>query len=252
MNRPVTTSQQLSKTTSISTTKRTMKSLASSLRPRERLLKYGAEYIELYELIAIIIRSGTMGHNALKIAQRVQKVLESQYYKIPSIEQLKKIPGISTTKAIEICASYELGKRIYELGMKNAISIQEVGDVLPYLNDIKNTKKEHFMALYLDTKNTLIHKEVISVGILDASLVHPREVFEPAYRSHCSRVILAHNHPSGNTEPSSEDIKSTKELVEAGRVLGIQVLDHIVVSSMGYCSLRQIYPELFELNEHSI
>jgi len=223
-----------------------IKHMNKSLRPRERLQKYGVDYIELYELIAIIIRSGTSQSSALDIGKKVVDVLESKYYNNVVIEDLVTIPGVSRIKATEIVAALEIGNRIVSMKSDFDISIQEPSDCLPYLNEIRSAKKEHFMALYLNTKNKLINKEVISIGTLNASLVHPREVFEPAYRYASARVILAHNHPSGDTSPSQEDISVTKELVSAGSILGIQILDHVVVSHNDFHSLQQSNPELFE------
>lgn len=227
-------------------TKVTIKEMNTALRPRERLQKYGADYIEIYELIAIIIRSGTPTKNALEIAREVVDLFETYNYAGVPRTELIKIEGISDIKATEILAAYEFGKRIVDMKAQQYNSIQVAEDCVPFIRDIATAKKEHFVALYLDTKNMVIHKEVVSIGTLDSSLVHPREVFEPAYRVSCARIILAHNHPSGDTTPSPEDLAITQQLLEAGRVLGISVLDHIIISVSGYCSLQESYGHIFE------
>jgi DNA repair protein RadC len=221
-----------------------MTTIAHALRPRERFQKYGAEYVDLRELIAIILRTGTVGNNVLALSKEALELLEMHNYKV-SIDQLTAIDGISSTKAISLLAAIELGTRIREKERDIKRSIQSADDCIPYLHGILNQKKEHFAVLYLDTKNIPVTTEIISIGTLDASLVHPREVFEPAYRSHSARIILAHNHPSGDTSPSPEDIHITKQLIDAGDILGIQVLDHLVVSGNGYTSLADANPSLF-------
>lgn len=223
-----------------------IKSMSKVLRPRERLLKYGSEYLELHELVAIVLRTGTKGMNVLEVAQEICTKIDKNPDRSISIAEMIEIPGISETKAITMLAAIELGKRLAVDQSSVSHRIESSGDCIPYLQDIAHAKKEHFYALLLDTKNQVIQKELISVGILDASLVHPREVFEPAIRHSASRIIVAHNHPSGDTTPSSEDIDVTRHLKQAGDLLGVSLLDHLVVGGTGITSIRDTHPDLFE------
>jgi DNA repair protein RadC len=150
---------------------------------------------------------------------------------------LKKIKGLGAVKAGEIIACIELGKRL--LKEKTPLKALSPQDIFDSMKDIRGLKKEHFIAIYLDTKNQEITREIISIGTLNASLVHPREVFEPAIRHLASSIILVHNHPSGDPTPSEEDMVTTKRFVEAGSILGISIFDHMIVTENKYISLRK-------------
>lgn len=204
-------------------------------KPREKLEKYGPDKLSNEELLAIILRTGKAGKNVIQLAKEVLT-------KIPKpaeakIEDLKSIKGIGTAKACEIISVFELGKRL--LQNKQQRIVKDAEDIWNSLQDIINLKKEHFIVFFLDPRNQEIKREIISIGTLDMSLVHPREVFEPAIRYLASHIILAHNHPSGELDPSQADLLVTKKLVASGKLLGIEVLDHIIVSNKGWYSMQE-------------
>lgn len=206
-------------------------------RPREKLLKYGSDKLSTTELLAILLRTGIQGKNVVELSNQILKLFGTQSLQDITIADLKKIKGLGNVKAAEIIAAIALGKRLLveKIPMK-ALNPEAVFDAL---KDIRHLKKEHFIAFFLDTKNVEIEREIISIGTLNASLVHPREVFEPAIRVSAASVIIAHNHPSGDVTPSQEDIQITKKLMDAGNLLDIHILDHIIVSSHTYMSFKE-------------
>jgi len=217
--------------------KKPIKDLPRVERPREKLIQYGPSKLSNSELLAILLRSGKKGENVVEMAGKILKRFKADKLPFLTFDELKNYPGIGQAKACEIVACFELGKRL--LRNKKADLILSPNDVFARLGDLKDRKKEYFCIFYLDSRNQEIKREVISVGSLNANLVHPREVFEPAVKNLAAQVILAHNHPSGNTEPSEEDIILTKRLVEAGKILGIEVLDHVIVARKGFLSFKE-------------
>ena len=209
-------------------------------RPRERLLEFGATNLKDKELLAIILRVGSVGKNAIELAgEIINKItLEKLFYL--NLEELLKIKGIDTAKASAILASFELAKRALKLDKDNLPIISSVQNVADQLTDIRVSKKENFIALYLNARNQLVYKEKISIGTINASLVHPREVFAPAIKHLAVGIILAHNHPSGSCEPSDNDIEVTKRLVRAGEVMGVEILDHIIITEDNFLSLKEL------------
>lgn len=207
-------------------------------RPREKLLARGAENLKLEELFAVLIRAGRKGMNALEIGTSLSKKYPVSSLQNITFEHLIAVNGIDISKACTLLAAIELGKRV-SAGKDTNIRINTPEDTLPLLSDIKLQKKEHFVVIYLNARQEVIHKEVVSVGTLNASLVHPREVFEPALKHLASVILLAHNHPSGDEEPSDADISITKRLTEVGKLMGIEVMDHIIISGARYYSFRE-------------
>lgn len=214
-----------------------IRDLARVERPREKLIHYGPARLSNKELLAIILRTGGQNENALDLAGRVIRNCKSENLADISYAEIRKISGIGPAKACEILACFELGRRFLKGKISSLFLKPE--DVWKELKDIRELKKEHFIVFYLDSRNQEIEREIISVGSLNASLVHPREVFEPAVRIHAAQVILAHNHPSGNPEPSRDDLEINRRLVEAGKILGIEVIDHIIVTVTGYLSFKE-------------
>ena len=214
-----------------------IRDLARVERPREKLIKYGPARLSNRELLAIILRTGGKNENALDLAGRVLRNCKSEGLSFASYAEIRKISGIGPAKACEILACFELGRRFLKGKISSLFLKPE--DVWKELKDIRGLKKEHFVIFYLDSRNQEIKREIISVGSLNASLVHPREVFEPAVSSHAAQVIMAHNHPSGNPEPSRDDLEINRRLVEAGKILGIEVIDHIIVTATGYLSFKE-------------
>ena len=216
-------------------------------RPRERLLKYGVDNLSDAQLLAIIIRNGRDGRSALDLGMElIDKFKTLNAIAEAGIREISGkfgIKGIGPAKVAEIKAAIELGKRrfgkpwrVKERHVSFCCSSQEA---VAYLKqDMIDLKKEMFLCLLLDTKNRVIKKDEVSVGTLTASLVHPRETFKAAIRESAAAVIFIHNHPSGDTKPSQEDILLTRRLVQAGEVLGIQVLDHIIIGDGSHFSFR--------------
>lgn len=201
-------------------------------RPREKLVKYGPGKLSDAELLAILLRSGTKELNVLKLAHKILQKFEKEKFKDVSINELKKIHGLGTAKACEIIACFELGRRMLN-GKKTSILLSPK-DVWERMEDIRGSKREHFVVFYLDSRSQEIKREIISVGTLCESLVHPREVFEGAIKNNAASIIIAHNHPSGDLEPSQEDINITKKLVQAGKILDIRVVDHVIVAKNSF------------------
>lgn len=199
--------------------------------PREKMEKYGATRLKNFELIAIILGSGIKGCNVLELARKIEKLITQKSANKVVLDDLSKIHGLGKTKAIQILAVISLVDR---LGHGQNAELLSVKDIWNLCADFRASKKEHVVAFYLDTQQKLIERRIVSVGTLDASLLHPREVFEPALQLSAAGVVLAHNHPSGNLEPSDEDISITKRVADAGDILGINLIDHIIVSDKEY------------------
>jgi len=197
-------------------------------RPREKMEKYGPGKLSDAELLAILLRTGTKDLNVLKLSQKILQKFEKEKFVDVSINDLKGIHGLGTVKSCEILACFELGRRMLK-GKKSSILLSPK-DVWGRMEDIRGSKKEHFVVFYLDSRNQEIQREIISVGTLNESLVHPREVFESAIKNNASSIIIAHNHPSGDLEPSEADIEITKKLIHAGKILDIRIVSHVIVT----------------------
>ena len=203
--------------------------------PREKLLKYGAKKLSDVELLALLLGSGIKGTNVLQLSSKILQSIKKAGINNIQIENLKNIKGLGNAKLAQMMATIELGKRLQE---KERVEVLSAEDVWKLCVDIKDSKKEHFLAFYLDSQNRLIERQVISIGTINSSLVHPREVFEPAIKLSSTSVIVAHNHPSGSLEPSNEDTQITKKLIDAGKILGIEVLDHIIITNSFHKSIN--------------
>ncbi|NLY50692.1 MAG: DNA repair protein RadC [Firmicutes bacterium] len=222
----------------------TMRELPADSRPRERLAQLGAENLATAELLAIILRTGSRGRTALDLAQLLLTgegdEVGLRYLATASLNELAKRPGIGLVKAIQVKAALELGRRLVREGAERGPSIRSPRDVFSLVGDeMRLYDREHFRALHLNTKNQVLAQETVAVGSLSAALVHPRELFKGCVKRSAAAVILLHNHPSGDPEPSSEDIALTRRLVEAGSILGIEVLDHLVIGDGCYVSLKE-------------
>lgn len=203
--------------------------------PREKLAKTGIASLKDEELLALILSTGYKGKNVLRLAKDILKEYPTTDFICIPLSKLKQIKGIGPVKASIIAAAVELVKRGLD---KNIIAIKKPTDILAYSVDIRDKRKEHFIAFYLNARNEILKRVVISIGTLNASLVHPREVFKPAIGRSVSSVIFVHNHPSGDPTPSEDDIKLTKRLTSAGEILGIEVLDHIIISKNDFVSMK--------------
>lgn len=214
-----------------------IKDLPKVDRPREKLEKYGPERLSDSELLAILLRTGSEGINVVELSGKILRKFSGAGLAKASAKELKNTFGFGSAKACEIVACYELGRR--HLQNKQSVLLLSPKDVWDELKDIRDHKKEHFVIFFLDSRNQEIKREIISVGSLNANLVHPREVFEPAVRHLAAQVIIAHNHPSGDANPSEEDLVITKKLVGAGKILGIEVVDHIIVTVKNFLSFKE-------------
>lgn len=218
-----------------------IKDVPNCERPRERLLKEGASALSNQELIAIILGTGTKQESVIQLSQRLLHHFQGlRLLKDATIDELKMIKGIGSTKAIQLRAAIELGSRIHKLKNEDRIIIRSPEDVSNYvMEDMRFLTQEHFVCLYLNTKNHVMQKKTIFIGSLNASIVHPREVYKEAFRHSAASIICAHNHPSGDPSPSREDIEVTKRLVECGKVIGIELLDHIIIGDGTFTSLKE-------------
>lgn len=207
-----------------------------SLQPREKLLERGPENLSLEELFMILIGTGTQRHSLSFLAKKIVQLGNQGWEHLQKFDLLK-VPGIGSAKTCEILATLEIGKRLFD---KKDCTIQIISspeDALHEVRDIAKLKQEHFVCLYLNARNELLSKKTVSIGTLTKSLIHPREVFSEAITLACHGLILAHNHPSGSLEASAEDIAVTERLREAGQLLGIEILDHIIISKNGWRSI---------------
>lgn len=209
--------------------------MSSQDLPREKLKKYGVTKLHDFELLALLLGAGVKGVNVLNLSKTIlRKVNEIGKEKIV-IEDLLKIKGLGRAKASQILAVIEIGKRLYG-EVPEILSPQDVWNLCL---DIRASKKEHLVAFYLNTQNRIIGRELISVGTLDESMVHPREVFEPAVKLSAASIILSHNHPSGDSRPSEADNEVTVRLKTAASIMGIAISDHVIVADSGYFSFKE-------------
>ena len=218
-----------------------MREVHEADRPRERFLRQGPESLSNQELLAILLRTGTKKESVLTLANRILVQFEKLHaLKHATIEEMMAINGVGEAKAIQILAAIELGKRLSKKEVDNKYTIRAPEDAAHYLMpEMTSLQQENFVALFLNVKNKIIHKQTIFVGSLNASIVHPREIFREAIRRSAASIIVAHNHPSGNPTPSPEDIEVTKRLIEAGQIVGIDMLDHIIIGDHQFISLKE-------------
>ncbi len=214
-----------------------IKNLPILSRPREKLIYYGTNKVSNEELVAILFQSGMKGRNALDLGKLVLKQFSSDQLGKVTLKELTNIAGIGSSKAAILLAALEFGKRLFQ--NKKSALILSAEDVWRELKDIRFKKKEYFVIFYLDSRNQEIAKEIISIGSVNASMVHPREVFEPAVRNCAYQIIVAHNHPSNDCTPSDADILVTQRLIEAGKLLGIDLIDHVIVTKDSFFSCRE-------------
>lgn len=221
-----------------------MKDMPLCERPYEKLEQHGPEMLSNAELLAVIIRSGSKNETSVAVAQRLLAMNEAggiaSLHDL-SLEELRSARGIGRVKAIQIKAVLELSKRVSTaLVMHNRVAVKSPDEVSRLLmEEMRYLKKEVFKIILLNTKNHIIKTLNVSIGSLNSSIVHPREVFSEAVKASCSGILLAHNHPSGDPEPSREDIDTTQRLVNSGNILGIKVLDHIIIGDGRYISFKE-------------
>jgi len=220
---------------------RTIPELPADLRPRERLKEHGVEALSHAELLAIMLGSGTREQSALGLAAELLSHQEGlRYLAISSFSELEQVKGVGLAKAARIKAALELGRRVAIQTLDRTLikSAEDAKNMV--MEEMRLLDREHFRALYLDRKLKLLAIEPIAIGGLSSAMVHPREVFKPAVQRSAASIILVHNHPSGDPTPSAEDIELTRRLKEAGQIMGIDIIDHIVIGDNRYASLNNM------------
>ncbi len=216
-----------------------IKDIPKSDRPREKLIKHSAQFLSNSELLAILIGSGYKGKNVIQLAKDILSKYQSKNLPKLAYQEFISQKGIGKAAACRILAAFELATRLLLDQDDEAVIIKTPDDVYQFLKEIGKYKKEHFIGLYLNARNQLIHQETVSIGGLNANIIHPREVFEPAIKYHAASAIVVHNHPSGNLQPSEEDLEITKRLVKSGKLLGIEIVDHLIIAGKKFFSLKE-------------
>src|SRR5690625_1798636 len=210
-------------------------------RPRERLLKFGANHLSNQELLAILLVSGTKDESVMSLAHRMLMHFEGiKLLKDATIEELTSIKGIGPAKGVMILAAIELGRRLNTFKPSEQITIRSPKDGANYvMEEMRTLNQEHFVAIFLNTKNEVIHKQTIFIGSLNSAVVHPREIFSEEVKRSAASIICFHNHPSGDPTPSQEDIHVTRRLADSGKMMGIELLDHIIIGDRKFISLKE-------------
>ena len=207
--------------------------------PGERLRRCGPEALTDHELVAILLGTGCRGNSVVDVARSIVAAHPKEELMTMSLLSLAALKGVERVKACVFVAAFELTRRGLRKGIGILPVVSRPTDVVPSLSDIKDQRKDYFVFLFLNARNQIIHKEILSIGSLSASIVHPREVFHAAVNHSAARVILAHNHPSGDVSPSKADIELARRLVDADNILGIDVLDHIIIAQSDFVSLKE-------------
>lgn len=218
-----------------------VKDVPTHERPREKALMYGIEHLSNLELLTVIIRSGNKKASAYDLAQQMISIFQGiEGLLTASPQELMMIPGIKVAKALDIIAAIELGKRV--VSSMNKVKVQITNPQIIYEQfsmRYRHEKQENFVVFFLDTKNQVICFKTLFIGTLNTSVVHPREIFKEAIKNSCNAIICMHNHPSGILTPSKEDIEITTIIHETGKLVGIPLLDHLIISEEGYFSFKQ-------------
>jgi DNA repair protein RadC len=226
------------KTTPTPSSSFTLHDMPLSERPRERMVKYGSEVLSAQELLALVLGRGIQGESVVLTAQKLLSVFGSLEGVLQaSLSELQKVRGLGVAKATQLKACLEIARRVSNVDILDGVVVMRPEDVFKLVKArISHFAKEHFVVLSFDARNKFLGLDVVSVGILNANIIHPRETFEVAIRRHAAQVIVSHNHPSGECTPSDEDREITQQLVAAGKILGIQVIDHVVISQRSFFS----------------
>ena len=214
---------------------KTIKDLPEHSRPREKLREKGASALTDEELVAAILGMGTAGIDVRTIARQVAGLIREHKTGL-TLDHLQAVPGVGLAKAGQILSAFELDRRHL---LKDTVKITVAQDVLPLVADIAGKQQEYFICISLNGANEIIEKRVVTIGLLDKNSVHPREVFADVIADHAAAVIFAHNHPSGDLQPSEADRRTHEQLTEAGKILGLRVLDHVIVTRKGYFSFQE-------------
>jgi DNA repair protein RadC len=215
---------------------KTIKEIPEYDRPREKLRAKGAAALSNEELVQVILGRGVEGHDVRSMSKEIAEIIQKKKTGLTETD-LTAIPGMGPAKAYQLLAAFELARRHL---IKDTIKITKAEDVLPLLTDIASKQQEYFVCISLNGANEVIEKRVVTIGLLNHSQVHPREVFADVIADRAAAVIFAHNHPSGELQPSDADLKIHEQLVQAAKILGIRVLDQIIVTRKGHCSFQEL------------
>lgn len=218
-----------------------LRDLPTEEKPREKLILRGPEALTPRELLAVILHTGTVREDVIEMSDRILRGYGDSVLSERDPKRLADELDIPLIKACAIVAVGELGRRAYDKDSSRFVTIRNAKDVYDYLVDMRNLPKEYLRALFLNAHNRVIRNEVISIGTVSSNIIHPREVFRSGIESNAVAVVLAHNHPSGEATPSAEDISVTDKLVEAGKIVGIRVLDHVIITKDSYASIKAGY-----------
>lgn len=220
----------------------TIHDLPSEDKPREKLIASGSSALSIKELLAVVLVTGTTKENILELSDRlIRDYGEKSILAETNPEKLSKELEIPIVKACQIVACGELGRRFYDRSQSGLVTIRNAKEVFDYLTDMRNLQKEHLRGIYLNSHNRILRDEVISIGTVNSNIIHAREVFRPAIECNAAALILAHNHPSGELTPSAEDVEITADLVKAGKILGITILDHVIITKDSFASVSANY-----------
>ena len=214
---------------------KTIKDLPEHSRPREKLRERGAAALTDEELVAAILGAGTAGVDVRTIARQVAALIREHRAGL-TLDYLLEVPGVGLAKASQILSAFELARRYL---LHDAVKIVTAADVLPLLADIATKQQEYFVCFSLNGANEVIERRIVTIGLLDRNPVHPREVYADVIADRAAAVIFAHNHPSGDVQPSEADLRTHEQLTEAGKILGLRVLDHVIVARKGYFSFQE-------------
>ncbi len=214
---------------------KTIKDMPQHSRPREKLREKGASALTDKELVAAILGRGVKGLDVVAMSKSVAKLIRKHKENL-SVEHLTSVPGMGLAKAAQILSAFELARRYL---LKETVKITNAKDILPLVADIADKKQEYFVCISLNGANEVIEKRIVTIGLVNSSQIHPREVFADVIADRATAVIFAHNHPSGDPKPSESDAKTHRQLTEAGKILGLHILDHIIVTKKGYFSFQE-------------
>jgi DNA repair protein RadC len=208
-------------------------------QPREKLLNSGVGSLADKDILALLLRSGVKNKNVVELAEEILKKYTLEGLSRVELEELLSIGGLGLTRASALMAAFELNRRLEKEKKNMRPKLDTPEKVYGYVSDIHSASREKFIAVFLDIRMRVIKRAHISVGTVSASIVHPRDVFRPAIENNASNIILVHNHPSGDEMPSEEDITITRNLIEAGRIMGINIVDHMIVTENNYYSFKE-------------
>ena len=214
---------------------KTIKDMPEHSRPREKLREKGASALTDKELVAAILGRGVKGLDVVAMSKSVAKLIREHKENL-SVDHLTSVPGMGLAKAAQILSAFELARRYL---LKETVKIKSAKDILPLVADIADKKQEYFVCISLNGANEVIEKRIVTIGLVNSSQIHPREVFADVIADRAAAVIFAHNHPTGDPKPSDVDAKTHRQLTEAGKILGLRILDHIIVTKKGYFSFQE-------------